>query len=272
MSRKTRNLIWSVPLIAAVAVIGALALFLTLEPNGAAAQSLNLPGQPTDLTAGPYADGIPQEQIEISWKEPTDGGAVSSYRVDFSEDGNVWRALPGAESLTAPRFVHGSLMAEETRHYRVFAVNNNGSSRMAGPASGMTAASRVPDEVTDLDLNTPVPGKDRITLEWTAPAKPPGAPITAYRIEHSENGSSGWTQLVEFKVSDASSNTALMIVTTGGVQTITYEDRKLLESTTWYYRVYAMNSVRFKRRFRCAQREDRRGRALLAHRAICSRE
>ena len=30
MSRKTRKLIWSVPLIAAVAVIGALAAFMTL--------------------------------------------------------------------------------------------------------------------------------------------------------------------------------------------------------------------------------------------------
>ena len=33
MSRKTRKLMWSVPLIAAVAVIGALAAFMTLTPG-----------------------------------------------------------------------------------------------------------------------------------------------------------------------------------------------------------------------------------------------
>ena len=33
MSRKTRKLIWSAPLVAALAVIGALALFVTLGPS-----------------------------------------------------------------------------------------------------------------------------------------------------------------------------------------------------------------------------------------------
>ena len=37
MSRKTRKLMWSVPLVAAVAVIGALAAFVMLAPNGALA-------------------------------------------------------------------------------------------------------------------------------------------------------------------------------------------------------------------------------------------
>ena len=34
MSRKTRKLIWSVPLVAAIAVGGALALFMALAPGG----------------------------------------------------------------------------------------------------------------------------------------------------------------------------------------------------------------------------------------------
>ena len=37
MSRKTRKLMWSAPLIAAVAVIGALAAFVILGPGGAQA-------------------------------------------------------------------------------------------------------------------------------------------------------------------------------------------------------------------------------------------
>ena len=37
MSRKTRKLIWSAPLVAVLAVAGALAMFVMLAPNGALA-------------------------------------------------------------------------------------------------------------------------------------------------------------------------------------------------------------------------------------------
>ena len=37
MSRKTRKLIWSAPLVAVLAVAGALAMFVALSPNGAQA-------------------------------------------------------------------------------------------------------------------------------------------------------------------------------------------------------------------------------------------
>ena len=35
MSRKTRKLIWSAPLVAVLAVVGALAMFAALSPGGA---------------------------------------------------------------------------------------------------------------------------------------------------------------------------------------------------------------------------------------------
>ena len=50
MSRKTRKLIWSAPLVAVLAVAGALAMFMTLAPNGVLAQDAML-GPPTGLTA-----------------------------------------------------------------------------------------------------------------------------------------------------------------------------------------------------------------------------
>ena len=46
MSRKTRNLIWSVPLVATLAIVGALALFMTLAPNQTEAQANRAPGMP----------------------------------------------------------------------------------------------------------------------------------------------------------------------------------------------------------------------------------
>ena len=53
MSRKTRKLIWSAPLVVVLAVAGALAMFVALTPNGVLAH--DLPGAPGDVTA--TADG-----------------------------------------------------------------------------------------------------------------------------------------------------------------------------------------------------------------------
>ena len=53
MSRKTRKLIWSVPLVAALAVVGALAAFMVWAPGGALAhaplEDHGLPGPVTEL-------------------------------------------------------------------------------------------------------------------------------------------------------------------------------------------------------------------------------
>ena len=46
MSRKTRKLIWSAPLVAVLAVAGALALFVALEPGSVFANPL--PAAPSD--------------------------------------------------------------------------------------------------------------------------------------------------------------------------------------------------------------------------------
>ena len=51
MSRKTRKLMWSVPLIAAVAVIGALVAYVMLAPGGALAHSGTVSVRPTSRLA-----------------------------------------------------------------------------------------------------------------------------------------------------------------------------------------------------------------------------
>ena len=151
MSRKTRKLMWSMPLIAAVAVIGALALFLTQEPDGAVAQQTELPGMVQNLDVGPYTDGVPQEQLVVTWDPPEGGAPVSGYRIDLSLDGNRWLSYIVNQGTTnlSKVFPEGDdkLKAGDTRHFRVFALNSQGT----GPgisASGATAASTAPDRPT----------------------------------------------------------------------------------------------------------------------------
>ena len=106
MSRKTRKLMWSVPLVAALAVVGALAMFVMLAPNGAQAHepgantAPHLPPDPVsgiDVVTPSIANGG-RTSLQVSWNAPTGGDPVDSYRVDISEDTDVWMNVIGGEA------------------------------------------------------------------------------------------------------------------------------------------------------------------------------
>ena len=238
MSRKTRKLIWSVPLMAAIAVVGALALFMTLQPNGAAAQTEEqIPGAPINLMAA----GISPTSIELMWDPPMvgDGGDPDFYRIDHSPDGLVWYSLDPTYDSTIYTDNNG-LSAIETRHYRVFAVNSSGTSDVLGPVSGTTERSTVPKAIKDLMATTkdtadspPLPHQEVIRLDWTAPDYPDGAPVTDYRIQVSKDGKSfSNLETVTAKVAGCDAGEACM-----------YPHKDLLESTKRWYRVYAINKM-----------------------------
>ena len=240
MSRKTRKLMWSVPLIAAVAVIGALAAFMTLTPNQAAAQTEEeVPGTPTMLKA----DALSPTSIELTWDPPmaSDGGGVDAYRIDYSEDGMVWYALESSYD-SATYTDDFELSAREKRYYRVFAYNSSGSSDVSGPVYTSTEATDKPDAPTDLELalpeartalTDPAP-QEQINLTWEAPENPEGAPVTSYRIQTSRNGRS-YTTLETISAKDATCNTA-------ADRDCEYFHKGLQENTERFYRVYAINA------------------------------
>ena len=198
MRTKARKLIWSVPLVAVFAVVGALALFATLTPNDASAQNVGIPpGRPTNLTVVPYADTIPEEQLLLTWAEPTDGGSVRQYRIDISHNGGyTWVALES--DFRNNSYTHAGLDASTTLHYRVFAVNQHGISPVSNVRSGTTDDSTAPDRPTNLtatvgsssgDVEATTDGDLTITLRWDAPINPPGAPVKSYTVEYSVDGS-----------------------------------------------------------------------------------
>ena len=297
MSRKTRKLMWSVPLIAAVAVIGALAAFMTLTPSGALAQDIiatgkDLPGPVQNLVveANPEDDGgIPQQELRISWDEPVTGGVVVSYRIDYSVDGEQWFSYIDDHGSSDLRVIYGDetdvnaneypLMANEERHFRVFAFNQQGT----GPGvteMGTTDPSVVPEPVTDLtavaanvasDLNNDGDVTDRcevwtsetdnevskvaILLSWTPPMDPYGAPVTHYRIEYSANGTRWFNLETEAKVVKASDPATPESGVVKGTQVLVYLDsgdfsetgpnpfEGLGANTERHYRIFAVNSV-----------------------------
>ncbi len=180
-----------------------------------------LPGAPSNL--GAVADG--PDAIELTWDEPTsDGGTrITGYMIEVSEDGgDTWSTLVRSTRDTATVHRDANLSAGETRHYRVSAVNFNGT----GPPSNVASAT-TEDLLPDAPgrLTARARGTSAIELNWDAPVSSGSAPITGYRIEVSRSGTGGWLPLA---ANTGSSATA-------------YTHDGLLPASTRHYRVAAIN-------------------------------
>ena len=115
------------------------------------------PGKPTGLAAA--ADG--QTEIDLSWTAPSDdGGAdITGYRIEVSNNGSNWSDLVADTDSTSTSYTHSGLTAGSTRHYRVSAINSEGT----GPASGTDSATT--DAATAPDLSVDTPTVDDNSLE-----------------------------------------------------------------------------------------------------------
>ena len=244
MSRKTRKLIWSAPLVATLAIVGALALFMTLTPNQAAAQTLATPGQVQNFAI----EATGPTTIKLTWGAPTEGGRPTGYRIDVSDDGYTWELLSESVPGQDDEYDHDSLMARETKYYRIFAHNQGGGQigpvAMPSPTSIATLASTVPDNPTDLTVKqgATIP-QEQLDLEWTPPETPPGTTMYQYKVAFSQNpGDLSLSRSRTLTVSDVPTSAVDMVYCgLDGSENCTYTFKNLLEHETWNFQVYAVN-------------------------------
>ena len=180
------------------------------------------PGAPTGLTA--TASGT--TAIDLSWSAPgsTGGSAITGYKIEVSSDGgSSWSDLVANTSNTTTTYAHTGLASGDTRHYRVSAINTNGTGVPSNVDSATTGTS-VPGAPTGLTATAS--GTTAIDLSWSAPGSTGGSAITGYKIEVSSDGGSSWSDLVA-----NTSNT-----------TTTYAHTGLASGDTRHYRVSAINT------------------------------
>ena len=232
MSRKTRKLIWSAPLVVVLAVAGALAIFAALTPG--AAEAHDPPGVVTKLTA--KADGT--NSVKLTWGAPAGANMATSYRVDYSTDGHVWKELEG--NVTGTAHTHMGADPGETYYYRVFAINSAGMGPMSEISSGDTEAGGRPGPVTGLKATRM--GHNAIKLEWQAPAKNGGYDIMHYDIHAAltAGGSTGAIPDPDITVEDDDKSDGTALVRTMGA-VLTYNFDGLTPGATWSFQVYAVN-------------------------------
>ena len=121
-------------------------------------------------------------------------------------------------------YTHTGLAPSTTRHYRVAAINAEGTGSYSSVARGTT--NRGPPSAPQ-SLGARADGPRSITLSWTVPSSNGGAAITGYRIQRRAATSSSW-----ITVRNTTNSTA-----------ITFQDSNLQPAIAYRYRVAAINSV-----------------------------
>ena len=174
------------------------------------------PDPPSSLEAaanGPHA-------IRIRWGPPlyTGGSEILSYRIEASQDDEMWMDLTETTAAIF-EYEHGGLDPAATWNYRVYATNEAGTSPASAPVTATTDPIR-PDPPTRVTATAE--GISEILVTWVPPDYNGGAEITSYRIETSEDGLT-WTGET-FEVADRA-----------------FRHTGLEPATTWFYRVSSIN-------------------------------
>ena len=182
-----------------------------------------VPGAPSGLVAARKG----QSQIDLIWTAPSDDGGseVTGYRIEFSKNGGQsWLVLVNNTASAATTYSDTGLSPGTSRHYRVSAINAEGTGPASEEARAITAAA-LPEAPTE--LTAIARGPSWIELSWEAPTYAGGVPIQGYKIEVHEDESSLWIVLL--------ANTR----STG----TDYHHLGLDPGSTRYYRVSAINSA-----------------------------
>ncbi|MFT5141020.1 MAG: M6 family metalloprotease-like protein [Rhodothermales bacterium] len=169
---------------------------------------------PSNLTA--TASG--SSTINLSWTDNS-GPDETGFTIEHSLDGNDW-GFEGSVGANATAYADNSLTAGSTHYYRVQAFNGAEVSGWSNTANDTTAD--LPP-ATPASLVATANGENQVDLTWTDSSNNEDG----FRIERSLSSGSGFVPLLP----------------SVGADVTTFSDTGLNASTTYYYRVYAFNTL-----------------------------
>ena len=229
MSRKTRKLIWSAPLVAVLA--GALAMFVALGTVNVFANPL--PGAPMNLTVEAASGDTGRTTLVLNWDAPAN---ASGYRIDISDRGAVWETMMMDTGNANTSYMDTTLTADDVRWYRVFAVNSHEIGPVSNAASGTTDKKVNPGSVMNPRAvpNAKKP-YNHIDLSWDAPTMDGGEKIVGYEVQYHDGSQWGNLRGTEVTPNNVTRTTKTSItdISTGAAE-LDPGDKRL-------YRVRAIN-------------------------------
>ncbi len=209
-------------------LIFALLVYVPLDSTYNANAQLAILGPPTNL----IATAVSSSQINLSWQAPSGTTVVTGYMIERSTNGGAtWNAIVSNTGTTATTFDDTTVVPSTNYTYRVSALTLVLTSAPSNTASATTSAATVSVPSAPTGLTATAVSSSEIDLSWNAPSSDGGSPITGYRIKMSTDGST-FTTLVP--------NTSTTATT--------YSVIGLQPSTTYYFRVFAINSAGFSPR------------------------
>ena len=171
-------------------------------PVMATTQPAKAPAPPNALSAAAITlqvDGSPSttdttdNTIQLSWQAPTGiatgASAITGYKIEGSMAGGGWQTLnekfigdddPAVTDPPTIQYNHKKLTASTAWRYRVSSVNKVGTGMPTDPVGARTTAGDLPAAPTGLMAQG---SNSNVVLHWFAPADPPGAPVTGYKIQ-----------------------------------------------------------------------------------------
>ena len=172
------------------------------------------PAGPSDLNA----TAVSASQIDLAW---TDNAAdESAYRLERSPNGSTeWSEIANLPA-NSTAYNNTGLTCGTTYYYRVRAYRA-GDGLYSAYSNVANATTGPCPPAAPGDLSATAVSTSRIDLAWTDNA----ADETAYLVERSPNGSTGWSEIVAL-----------------GANSKSYSNTGLACGTTYYYRVRAYRS------------------------------
>jgi fibronectin type 3 domain-containing protein len=191
-----------------------------LNSIGEGSRSNETVARPATLPSAPSLSATGSTMsVALTWNAPANGGAtIGGYRIYRSTTSGAEALLVGVGATTS--YTDSAVVSGTTYFYQVTAVNNVGESARSNEASATPAASATVPGAPALSATA---GNGSATLTWTAPANG-GSAITGYRVYRS-----------------TSTGTETLFTSVG--TTTSYTDTAVVNATTYYYQVTALNGV-----------------------------
>ena len=180
---------------------------------GSATTLTDPPGAPTAVTAM----GVSSTEIDVTWSAVA---SATGYRVERSPDGSTGWLAVATTGQDVTTYSDTGLSPTTTYYYRVFATNAGGDSPASDVGSATTPDVPSTPPSPPSALSAVAASSTEVDVTWSGVAS-----ATGYRVERSPDGSSGW-----------------VTVATTGPDVTTYQDTGLSPTTTYYYRVFAINA------------------------------
>ena len=182
------------------------------------------PSEPPDKPKGLDATAT-HDSVTLTWDDPQDEsitGYVILRRVRVNDQGGDFSVLVANTGSAATTYTDNEVAASTTYTYRIQAINEHGTSERSRWVHIDTPAPPVPDKPTGLEATV---SNGQVVLTWDDP---------------DDDSITGYVILRRVRENDQGGEFSELVADTGTAAT-TYTDNEVAASTTYTYRIQAIN-------------------------------